>query len=355
MLSAADRTQPRHLEIANSRARVLRIVSQRIVRVLLVWQPPLVAKTLSQEAKMKTETETTLNITESEPAHASQMKKGKFAPHIQALLYGPDDILCRTLPYMGLTAESFVTGNSLKKAFIDKSEQQTHTPKKFNYVVDNMIRSKKKTKREDRGSIDGSIHKYQRFDEIIEGNKFGKIQFREVGAKCEVIPKWVLTRLETACRSFRYELPFNKRLLEHMTPLQYLATYTRLNKEQRRRYTEIFKKYKVKPNDYLELKSLHPALNSLLGGYFSEDNYDILSTCLFIPEDVNLDCNTFVGICAFVDRLFWTAYLEYEDDTFSFWAPNRSALEYADFENLRRKLSDVQLSKELTVLLQSLA
>lgn len=44
-----------------------------------------------------------------------------------------------------------------------------------------------------------------------------------------------------------------------------------------------------------------------------------------------------------------------EDDTFSFWAPNRSALEYADFENLRRKLSDVQLSKELTVLLQSLA
>ncbi|CAL1538899.1 unnamed protein product [Lymnaea stagnalis] len=173
--------------------------------------------------------------------------------------------------------------------------------------------------------------------------------------KGETIPSWVMDRLQTSCRSFRYELPFNKKVLEEMTPVQFLANHTRLERDQRRHYTEIFKKFKQKSTEFLDGKSLYAALNSMFGSYLSTSNYEILQTCLFITDDSLFDVNTFAGICAFTDRLFWTAYLDGEVDTFTIWAPNRTALEFADFENLKRKLKDFNLSKEMRVLLYSLA
>ncbi|XP_055862615.1 uncharacterized protein LOC106053458 isoform X2 [Biomphalaria glabrata] len=205
-------------------------------------------------------------------------------------------------------------------------------------------------------TLDGDLHKYLEFDQIIAASPYKKIEFRDVvHISLDSTPNWVLIRLEKASRAFRFELPYIKKLLEPMTPLQYLATYTRLQSEQLRRYQEIFKKSKAKYLDYIEFKTLHSSLNSMFGGLLSDANFNILKVCLFISEDSLMDLSTFVGLCAFTDRLFWTCYLGSEYNTFLTWSPNRSALECVDFEYLDRKLKDVKLSKELYVLLHSLA
>ncbi|CAG5114663.1 unnamed protein product [Candidula unifasciata] len=198
--------------------------------------------------------------------------------------------------------------------------------------------------------------RYSEYNRIITSNPYKKIAFNNSQMLRDMIPQWCQDRLRTACRSARFELPFDKTILENITPLQFLARYTRLYREQRRRYSLIFQKHKSKLNDYIEYQNLFPALNTMFGMYLSKENFDILCTALFIDRQTSLDETTFVGVCTFADRLFWTSYLEHlERDTFTFLGPNRSVLEYADFENLKRKIDGLQLSREMYYLLYSLA
>ncbi|XP_059139226.1 uncharacterized protein LOC131927537 [Physella acuta] len=287
-------------------------------------------------------------------------KTSDLPPHIQALLYGSKRD--RQLPDKCLVAYSLLQSdyilNNLNRPLRilpwEKDGKQQHRGSVVQSTTKNVFlpRIKKQTDEAPVGTKETSYHK---FNEVINKSSYGKIQFYELGLKGDALPPWVISRLETACRSFRYELPFNKKLLEEMTPLQFLSTQTRLSRDQRRRYSELFKKYKNKLTDLVEFKNLFPALNVLFGSYLSVQNFDTLVICLFINEETKVDENVFIGLCAFADRLFWTAYLDCEEDTFTVWEKNRTALEFADFENLRRKLVGLHLTKEMKALLYSLA
>ncbi|CAG5114664.1 unnamed protein product [Candidula unifasciata] len=198
------------------------------------------------------------------------------------------------------------------------------------------------------------MDKSLQFEKMISQNINRKIAFVPLPLDTRGMPAYVVSRLETACRSARYELPMNKSHLEKMTPLEYLTTYTRLYKEQRDRYMRIYKKFKQKHNDYVEYNNLYPALNSMFGGFLSKMNFEILSVALFLDDSMTFDPNPFIAICTFTDRLYWTAYIE-GSNTFNYWAPNRSAIEVIDFLNLKWKLEGLKISKELQCLLQSLA
>ncbi|KAH9510110.1 hypothetical protein Btru_043494 [Bulinus truncatus] len=185
-------------------------------------------------------------VSESGSHYKSQVQvKRNLPPHIHALLYGEMDELPFTLPYTGLAGSSFVSNRSLQMIFSKKPAPPTgpqHHKLSF--------QTKKKTKKEEREVSDGSIHKYRKFNEIVSRSRFGKIQFKDVGARCEVLPNWVLFRLESACRNdstncrhFRYE----------SSPVP--GGYTRLTRDQRKRYVELYKKFKNKYNDVMEYKS----------------------------------------------------------------------------------------------------
>ncbi|KAH9502831.1 hypothetical protein Btru_074585 [Bulinus truncatus] len=281
-------------------------------------------------------------------------KMSGLPQHIQDLLYGQEFVhpqtqrVFNTLGYIEPPVMEFYRQNNVRTLPWDRDNKVT---KKISTTTAKTVyhRMKKSTMID---NSDGDIHKYREFEQIIDRSQFGKMQFMDVVTTvADGMPVWVVTRLETACRSCRFELPFNRKHLEGMTPLQFLANQTRLHSDQSRRYVELNKKYKSKYNEY----NLYPALNFMFGGLLSAANYDVLRVCLFITEDVTIDVHTFTGLCALADRLFWTCYLDYAGDTFLTWAPNRSALEYVDFENLDRKLEGVKLSREMDVLLHSLA
>ncbi|BFZ18803.1 hypothetical protein BsWGS_21842 [Bradybaena similaris] len=277
--------------------------------------------------------------------------------HVQDLMYGSKGR--RKFPRHYYTPSGCVTSETLTEVlsqaprpepWSDQPKQTAHTEKKARGSIYRRGRHVSEEKTKDQRD------KYFEYDAIIKTNQYNKIAFNNSHLLRDMVPQWCEDRLRTACRSARFELPFDKNILENITPLQFLARYTRLYREQRRRYSLIFHKHKSKMNDYIEYQNLFPALNTMFGMFFSKENFNILCTALFIDRQTAMDETTFVGVCTFADRLFWTSYLEHLDrDTFTFLGPNRSVLEYADFENLKRKLDGVKLSKEMHHLLYSLA
>ncbi|BFZ18802.1 hypothetical protein BsWGS_21841 [Bradybaena similaris] len=198
------------------------------------------------------------------------------------------------------------------------------------------------------------MNKTALFEKMISENVNGKIAFVPLPLDSRGMPSYVMTRLETACRSARYELPMNKQCLENLTALEYLTKYTHLYKEQRDRYMRVYKRFKQKNNEYVEFNNLYPALNSMFGGFLSQHNFEVLCTALYLNDSSIFDPNTFVCICTFTDRLYWSTYIE-GANSFNYWAPNRSAIEVIDFLNLKWKLDGLNITRELLCLLHSLA
>ncbi|GFS03156.1 serine/arginine repetitive matrix protein 1-like, partial [Elysia marginata] len=217
-------------------------------------------------------------------------------------LYTPNDLLpsldrrLRPLPWERANRVSTRTSRSESLADVGTSRSKS-----------GFGRQRKVTQHSNK--VEGN--KYIKLFDIIEGNPYGKIAFTNSNEPMHPIASWVTQRLEHSCRSARFALPSDYRLLENMTTLDYLEKYTVLTAAQRRRYDLVFAKFMDKTDKCIYLERLYPALNSMFANSLGKENFEILCTALFIGPDFKISSKElFAGISALTERLFWSSYLE---------------------------------------------
>ncbi|CAF3411317.1 unnamed protein product [Rotaria sp. Silwood1] len=150
----------------------------------------------------------------------------------------------------------------------------------------------------------------------------------------------------------RFELPFDLKLLETLTPLDYLSKYCRLSSRRNYQFKRVFDKYRN--NQYrFESNNLYTSITDIHREKFTRSQYDNLCQLIDIGnEQHQFTFDTFAGILALCERILYDSKAPHtgvdEQELV------KDTLEKCDFDCLDRKLDGLSISKTMRKLLKIL-
>jgi hypothetical protein len=159
---------------------------------------------------------------------------------------------------------------------------------------------------------------------------------------------WIFCFLQ----SCRFELPFDLKLLENLTPLEYLSKYCRLSSRRNYQFKRLFDKYRN--NHYrLESSNLYQSITDIHTETFTPSQYDDLCQLIDLGnEQHQFTFDTFAGILALCERiLFGSSQFRSGLDEHDL---AKDALEQCDFDGLDRKFDGLDISDTMKRLLKTL-
>ncbi|CAF2062958.1 unnamed protein product [Rotaria magnacalcarata] len=150
----------------------------------------------------------------------------------------------------------------------------------------------------------------------------------------------------------RFELPYDLKLLETLTPLDYLSKYCRLSTRRNYQFKRIFDKHRN--NHYrFESNNLFTSIGELHRDNFTRSQFEYLCQLIDIgTEQHQFTYDTFSGILALCERILCetkrtTTGLDEQDLA-------KDTLEKCDFDSLDRKLDGLKISATMKKLLTTL-
>ena len=150
----------------------------------------------------------------------------------------------------------------------------------------------------------------------------------------------------------RFELPFDLKLLENLTPLEYLSQYCRLSSRRNYQFKRMFDKYRNTQYRF-ESTNLYASISEIHRENFTRLQYDNLCQLINIGnEQHQFTFDTYAGILALCERIlcnsktFLSAQNEHD--------LAKDALEKCDFDSLDRKLDGLIISEPLRNLLTTI-
>ncbi|CAF0749695.1 unnamed protein product [Rotaria sordida] len=150
----------------------------------------------------------------------------------------------------------------------------------------------------------------------------------------------------------RFELPFDLKLLETLTPLDYLSKYCRLSSRRNYQFKRVFDKYRN--NQYrFESNNLYTSITDIHSEKFTRSQYDNLCQLINIGDEQHqFTFDTFAGILALCERILYDSKAPPsgvdEQDLV------KDTLEKCDFDCLDRKLDGLSISERMRKLLKAL-
>ncbi|CAF2585730.1 unnamed protein product [Rotaria sp. Silwood2] len=150
----------------------------------------------------------------------------------------------------------------------------------------------------------------------------------------------------------RFELPYDLKLLETLTPLDYLGKYCRLSSRRNYQFKRVFDKYRN--NQYrFESNNLYTSITDIHKEKFTSSQYDKLCQLINIGnEQHQFTFDTFAGILALCERILYDSKAPPtgvdEQDLV------KDTLEKCDFDCLDRKLDGLIISETMRKLLKIL-
>ncbi|CAF3682601.1 unnamed protein product [Adineta steineri] len=166
-------------------------------------------------------------------------------------------------------------------------------------------------------------------------------------ATAEIIGPMPLS--QQACR---FELPFDLKLLETLTPLEYLSKYCHLSSRRQYQFKRVFNKYRNQKHKF-NSSNLFLSLVDLHQENFTHTKFDYLCELINLDEQEHeFTFNTYSGILAFCERMLYNlspSHKNYIDDRLT-----KDTIEKCDFENLGRKLDGLIISDTMKKLLYTL-
>lgn len=150
----------------------------------------------------------------------------------------------------------------------------------------------------------------------------------------------------------RFELPFDLKILEGLTPLDYISKYCRLSKHRNYQYKRIFEKYR-NGQHRLDFSNLHEAIIDIHTDNFTRSQFEYLCQLVDIQNDKQqFTFTTFAGILAVCERIVYDSIIassDHEDNDLA-----KDPLEKCDFDALDRKLDGFTISESMKKLLKTL-
>ncbi|XP_052800169.1 uncharacterized protein LOC128231412 isoform X3 [Mya arenaria] len=165
------------------------------------------------------------------------------------------------------------------------------------------------------------------------------------------IKSWIQGRLALSQQSSRFELPMDMKLLEKMTPQEYIKKHCIITSRRQNLYQKIFLKNKDKTHTIL-IKDIDRSLKDVLVNTItSEQISDILHT-LDIDENTKIDFKLFCGMAAYAERVLYPKFVT--DDTHDMPEYQREKIECADFGALDWKIHGVKVPPKMLEVLREI-
>lgn len=142
------------------------------------------------------------------------------------------------------------------------------------------------------------------------------------------------------------------KLLEALTPLDYLARYCRLSSRRQYQFKRIFSKYRNR-NYQVDSSDLYASLRDLHKENLTRATYDELCQLTDIDQQsCQFPFETFVGVLALAERLLCNAFLLRSD--YDMALLTKDPIERCDFDSLKRKLDGLKVSEKMKRLLNTI-
>lgn len=152
-------------------------------------------------------------------------------------------------------------------------------------------------------------------------------------------------------QSCRFELPMDMRVLEQLSPLQYVARFCRVNNRRRTLFRHYFTKNDRDRDGNITRRELLGALRDLYAQSINTEQVNSILDLLDIDQSVRtFELDSFVAVAAFSERYLYYCYsLAVQDES-----EKRTVLEETDFCALSWKLEGCKISAKLKKVLEVL-
>lgn len=169
--------------------------------------------------------------------------------------------------------------------------------------------------------------------------------------KSDGAKSWLQGPHSLSRQSCRFELPMDMRILEELSPLQYVSKFCRVSGRRKTLFRHYFTKNDRDRDGNVNRKELHAALRELYAQSISTEQVDAILEHLGIDKSVGVfDLDVFTAVAAFSER-----YLHYRYSLAVLdGSEKRTVLEETDFCALRWKLEGCQVSHKLIHLFEVL-
>ncbi|KAI8504986.1 hypothetical protein Bbelb_170950, partial [Branchiostoma belcheri] len=120
---------------------------------------------------------------------------------------------------------------------------------------------------------------------------------------------WLQGRLALSRQISRFELPMDMRLLEGMSPIEYLSNYCIVSKRRQNLYKQSFTKADRDRDGIINVKELDKALKQIhVDGVTTEQVQKILDV-IQATDDTKFDAKLFTAVCALAERMLYTYFV----------------------------------------------
>ena len=151
-------------------------------------------------------------------------------------------------------------------------------------------------------------------------------------------------------QSCRFELPMDMRILETVSPLQYVTQFCRVNGRRKSLFRYYFTKNDRDRDGIINRRELHNALRDLYAQSINADHVTAILDLLDVDKSSVLTLDIFTAVAAFSERYLYFCYSASGQDE----NEKRMVLEETDFTALRWKLEGCKISEKLQKVLEVL-
>uniref|UniRef100_A0A1B6E6S1 Uncharacterized protein n=1 Tax=Clastoptera arizonana TaxID=38151 RepID=A0A1B6E6S1_9HEMI len=244
----------------------------------------------------------------------------------------------------GLIASSFLDLDILKKLRRELDYE----------VIDNEFDYKRKAALEETMRTFPPEKKSSQNEEMLQLKK-------ELRLPPENTEFWLSLPRTFSRQSARFELPLDKRVLNTMTPIEYVQKHVAITSGRRLLYNRVFNRHKKEIDEDEEDVDVNErklsgmkmiiALGEVMGRPMSQDEAQEFQNLVGWKNDDWLDFRTWCGICALCERIFAPRFcsqlLPRDVDPCN-------EVEKADFDTLSRRLVDLEPDPRLVTILQGI-
>lgn len=162
--------------------------------------------------------------------------------------------------------------------------------------------------------------------------------------RAEHTKAWLQGPLSLSRRGCRFELPMDMKVLEKLTPLEYVSKYCRINSRRRTLFRHYFMKNDKDKDGNVNHRELLKAMQDLYAQSVSVQQVNAILHSLGIEEKCKtITLAMFLAIAAFSERYLFS----FLDGTTEYEGEKRTVLEETDFGALKWKLEGCSVSDKM--------
>ncbi|KAI0218997.1 hypothetical protein LSAT2_029367 [Lamellibrachia satsuma] len=165
-------------------------------------------------------------------------------------------------------------------------------------------------------------------------------------------PAWMTTALGISMKAARFKVPVDARVLQDMTPLDYVKRYCVATSHRINLCRKIYRRNQQQAQT-MNFEGLVSALGELFTTNLDKDGLDKIINLLAVDEHIRVDEKLFIAIAAFTERVLCPRPATDNSESKTVHH-KKDMLEYADFRRTAQNIKNVKVAPNVQRIIQIL-